>query len=79
MLMMMTLQYFSLREDAIGEAREQRRESSLWLIKEALSRAVGALLDAFGESHSYDEWRVRLLQLRAVEIGTGLLVLLSRI
>lgn len=72
MLVLMTVQHFSLREDAIGEAREQRRESSLWLIKEALSRAAGALLAAFGESHSYDKWRVRLLQLRAHAIGANL-------
>jgi hypothetical protein len=69
LLVLMIVQHFSLREDAIGEAREGRRESSLWLMRESVSRAAGALLASVGESHSYDKWRVRLLQLHEPRLG----------
>jgi hypothetical protein len=72
MLVLYTIQHFSLREDAIGEAREGRYESCLWLVRDSLSRAAGALLASKGESHSYDKWRVRQLQLNVNQVDEKL-------
>lgn len=71
LMVLMTVHHFSLREDAIGEAREGRRESSLWLMGQALSCAAGMLLASTGDSHPYDKWRVRLLQLHADDIESA--------
>jgi hypothetical protein len=69
LLVLHTIGHFTLREDAIGQAREGYRESSVWMIKHALSLAINALLAAVGESHPSDKWSVRLLRDHQVDLG----------
>lgn len=63
MLVFFIGQHFARREDTIGEGREGRRESTLWGIKGMLTHLSGALLASADETHPYEKWRVRLLQI----------------
>jgi hypothetical protein len=63
MLVFFIGQHFARREDTIGEGRENRRESTLWGIRGMLTHLAGALLASADETHPYEKWRVRLLQL----------------
>jgi hypothetical protein len=69
---LMILQHFLHREDAIGEAREGRRESALWSLKIAFGYVAGLLLASVDETNPNPKWRVRLLQLRRDEVGAEL-------
>jgi hypothetical protein len=72
MMLLAIGQHFNRREDAIGEAREGRSESAVWVWRDALSFLACALLGSIEETHPYSKWWIRLLQLRRDEAGADL-------
>ncbi|HEY6389861.1 MAG TPA: hypothetical protein VIX89_01215 [Bryobacteraceae bacterium] len=69
MLASMIAQQSNLLEDAAGEAGEGRRESSLWMLKHALTYGAGALLASVEETNPNAKWRIRLLQVHREKVG----------
>ena len=65
-------EHISRREDAIGEAREGRIESSAWALRDALSHLACGILAAIGEGHPSSKWCVRLVQTHRDVIGRDL-------
>ncbi len=72
MLATMAAQHSNLMEDAVGEARAGRQESSLWALRYALGFAAAALLASCGETNPNAKWWVRLLQLNREVVGVEL-------
>jgi HEPN domain-containing protein len=69
-LVLTIVRHFTIREDAIAEARERHHDSSVWMMKQALSLAAHALLAAAGESHPSEKWLLRRLRRHEPDFGS---------